>query len=190
MDKAHLPRGTHWGLHITGHPAEDAGAFAGGGHKLLWHTTEGTNIDTMVRVLEEKRAAPHIVVDFYHSRVVQMIPFNRAARALEHNGGPETNRANCVQVEICDYAKNSQDWTERQYGVLAALAVLIEHRVPIPRHANYRFRHPVRLGGQQFVDATGHLGHCHVPGNSHWDPGEFNVARLFRLMRTRERENQ
>jgi hypothetical protein len=41
MDKNWLPEGHHWGLRIEHRRLPDAGPFTGGGHKLIWHTTEG-----------------------------------------------------------------------------------------------------------------------------------------------------
>lgn len=182
MGDAWIPESTRHGIKIEHSPGESAGAFTTGGWKTLWHTTEGRDLDTMVNVLQNKRAAPHLVVCFRTKRVVQMVGFDAAARALEHPSGPETNRARCIQVEICDYAKWSQDWVEGAYKFLAQVALMIERRVPVPRRAPVSFWTPRRLTGQGFVRATGHLGHSHVPGNTHWDPGQFRIHKLFRLM--------
>jgi hypothetical protein len=99
MDKNWLPEGHHWGLKIEHRRLPDAGAFTSGGHKLCWHTTEGYNIDAMWRVLRDKNAAPHFVIDpgGGDAEVYQCIALNRAARALEHPPGtPPTNTANCI----------------------------------------------------------------------------------------------
>src|SRR4051794_38571198 len=98
MDKLWLPKGKHWGLVIEHRTLEDAGDFAGGsGNRLVWHTTEGSGIDSMFNVLRNKRAAPHFLIDptAGDSRVIQMIPLNQAGRALQNDSGDfhNTNRA-------------------------------------------------------------------------------------------------
>jgi hypothetical protein len=191
MDKNWLPEGHHWGLKIEHRRLPDAGVFIGGGHKLCWHTTEGYNIDAMWRVLRDKNAAPHFVIDpgGGDAEVYQCIALNRAARALEHPPGtPPTNTANCIQVEICDYAKNAGDWGHVIYRDLGALAALIDHRFNIRR--GYRpFTVPAKkVTPAGFVRATGHLGHSHVPNNSHWDPGRMNGSALMRAIGDAEKQ--
>lgn len=109
MDKLWLPKGHHWDLHIEHDRSGDAGPFTGGGWKLLWHITVSpwVSIDSMVRVLKDKGAEPHLVIGgrpgTQHPVVVQLVPFNRAGRSLANNqaDGYATNKANVIQVEIC-----------------------------------------------------------------------------------------
>lgn len=189
MNRLWLPQGDHrkgWGLLIAYDRAEDAGNFVGGGHKLCWHTTEGGSYSSVVRTLKEKRAAVHFVIDPRIGRVIQMIPLDKAGRGLAHPSGPETNRANVIQVEIVGYAKESGQWSDEDYRKLAALAVLIEHRFPIPRRTTgeVTFAEPRRLSGPGFYRAAGHCGHCHVPGNDHYDPGKgFKGKKLRHFMK-------
>jgi hypothetical protein len=190
MDKNWLPEGHHWGLKIEHRRLPDAGVFTGGGHKLIWHTTEGAGIDSMWRVLRDKNAAPHFIIDpgGGDAPVYQCIPLNRAGRALEHpSGTPPTNTANCIQVEIVDYAKNAADWGHVIYRDLGALAALIDHRFDIRR--GYRpFTVPAKkVTPAGFVRATGHMGHSHVPNNSHWDPGKMNGSALMRAIADAEK---
>jgi len=189
MDKNWLPEGHHWGLNIEHKRLADAGAFSGGGHKLVWHTTEGTGMDRMWRVLRDKNAGPHFLIDpgGGDAPVYQCIPLNRAARALQHPPGtPETNLANCIQVEIVGFAKDAKDWGHVIYRDLGALAALIGHRFNIRR--GYRpFTVPAKkVTPAGFPRATGHLGHGHVPNNDHWDPGRMNGAALMRAIRDAE----
>jgi hypothetical protein len=181
MDNHWLPLGRHWGLTISHAELEDAGNFVGGGHKLIWHTTEGRSLSGAFSTLRDNRDAPHVIIDPFHdsAEVIQTIPFNRAARALAHPFGPETNRANCIQVEIVGLAAHSGDWGEREYDHLGALAALIKHRVDIPNGAPLPFIASHRMTGMQFYEATGHFGHCHVPGNDHTDPGAGFTAHYL-----------
>lgn len=181
-----LPTGTHWGLHIEHKPRPDAGTFSSGGWKHIWHTCEGADFDEMVRVLIAKEAEPHVIIKPSKgvSRVIQFMPFNRTAKALEHpTGTPQTNHAYAVQTEICDFAARAPKWEDWFYRDLAALAVLIEHRCPIPRRSYHTFKgagQAKRLTPNGFIRAAGHLGHEHVPSQpaGHWDPGAMSWPKL------------
>src|SRR4051812_34946159 len=183
-----LPTGAHWDLNIEHKPLEDAGEFTGGGHGLVWHTTESEreSVDAMWHVLRAKNAAPHVVIGwregFRYPVAIQCIPFHRAGRALAHPSGPETNRANAIQVEICGRAAESQDWDDNWYKALANLAGLIGHRVDIPESCPRPFP-GTRYSGPGFFNAKGHVGHCHAAGNDHVDPGHFRGAKLVRYVK-------
>jgi N-acetyl-anhydromuramyl-L-alanine amidase AmpD len=198
-----LPEGTldSWGLKVKHHILEDAGAFSGGGWKICWHTTEGANLDGAVSTLASARSAAHFVIDPKSGDVTQCVPLDQAARSLEHPSGPETNRANVIQIEVVGFSTIGEaqkhgapaeravpNFDAAAYRRLAALAVLIEHRHPVPRHAR-PFRKPEKFTGQGFVDFAGHCGHVHVPGNSHTDPGQgFDWPTLVDKMKSFERE--
>lgn len=189
MSENWLPVGhlESWNLHIERKELPNAGEFTGGGRKLCWHTTEGTNVDVMWQVLRTKNAAPHFLIGFEpgreHATVVQCVALNRAGRALRHPAGTaETNRANVIQVEIAEFTRNASDWSEKWYRALASLACLIEHRVPIARVSNQSFRTPRRLSPSGWVMARGHIGHVHCPNNDHVDPTGLRATHLLNLM--------
>lgn len=190
MDDLWLPAGHHWDLHVEHQPSHDAGPFTGGGWKLVWHTTESPwmAVDSMVDVVQGKDACPHFVIGgrkgLEHPVVVQLIPLNRAGRSLAHPSGPETNRANAIQVEICGRAALSQDWSEKDYATLANLATLVMHRVDVPNKAPQDFSVPHRFTGPGWVAAKGHVGHSMCPGNDHVDPGRFREGLLVDLIST------
>jgi hypothetical protein len=168
-------------LHVDREQLEDAGPFAGGGLKTLWHTTEGGTLASVVQTLRAKRAGVHFAIDPHTGHCVQMIPLDRAGRGLEHTDGPETNRANCIQIEIVGFAAQTKDFGDREYRHLAALALAIEHHGhKTPRRVR-NFTHPKKFSGTEFVSYAGHCGHVHVPGNSHYDPGTgFRGRKLVR----------
>jgi len=187
-----LPEGylKSWGLHVEHKRLGDAGPFNCGEPKLIWHTTESpwNRVDQMWQVLSDKDASPHFIIGgrpgLKKPVVIQCIPLTRSARALAHPAGtPETNRARCIQVEICGYAKDSQDWSDEVYKALANLTVLVEHRVEVERKSYHLFRKgATRLSPDGFVRARSqHLGHQHVPNNDHFDPGGFDIDRLFKF---------
>lgn len=186
-----LPEGHVYDLHVEHRPLESAGPFTGGGNKWGWHiTVSGWNtLDMIWGVLRDKRAAPHLIIGgrpgVKHPVVIQCIPFNQAARALAHPSGPETNRADIIQVEICANVDDVPRFDERGlYKAFANLVKLTNIRTPntreVPRRLARSFQNTDRFGGQQFVDEQGHCGHMHVPGNSHFDPTtEFMGGRLM-----------
>lgn len=196
MDKAWLPKGHHWGLHIEHDPRHMGGEFVGGGWKLVWHTTEGQDLRAMQRVLKDKRAESHLLIgragtgrkDF---TVIQFIPFTEGSRALQHPAGTlDTNNARCIQVEVCERAANAQDWSDDLFEALGALTALVEHRVPIPRTAPRPFRVPAQRYTQRgFVSAKGHVGHEHAASqpDGHWDPGALPISRVFAATRRAEK---
>lgn len=197
-----LPTGTleSWGLTVEHHILKDAGAFTGGGWKICWHTTEGASLSGALTTLAKNGSAAHFILDPSNGDVTQCVPLDQAARALGHPSGPETNRANVIQVELVGFATVAEaqkkgapagravpNWDADEYRRLAALAVLIEHRHPVPRHAR-PFRNPEKFTGQGFVDFAGHCGHVHVPGNDHTDPGAgFDWPTLLDKMESFER---
>lgn len=192
MDKLWLPEGHHWDLHIEHRDrGEGAGPFTGGGWKLCWHITVSPwqTVDSMADVLIAKRAEPHFVIGGRegreHPTVIQFLPLNRAGRALEHNSGPETNRANCIQVEICATPESVKDFTDWHYKALANLAELVAHRMPVPCKVPRSFTSTKRFTGAGYVRVKGHHGHMHVPGNDHYDPTTaFRGSRLCKFIQT------
>jgi hypothetical protein len=197
MDKNWLEEGFHWGLHCERHRApDDAGPFTGGGWKLVWHITVSPweAVDAMVNTVITKRAEPHFVIGGRQGSqnpvVVQLLPLNVAGRALKHTFKPETNRANCIQIEVCAQPAGNGNPVDRvenfsmsRYRALANLAVLIEHRVEIPRAQARTFLNTKRFGPVEFVNKAGHCGHMHVPGNDHDDPTkDFRGWRLLHAM--------
>jgi hypothetical protein len=186
-----LPTGHHWGLHIVRH---DLSHLTGpliptAGDKLIWHTTEGSFASAASK-FQTGADIPHVLISPSTGAVIQYLPFDCFSKALEHpSGTPETNRAGCRQVEIAGSAAAAATWPTDYYRRLGALAVLIEHRTGI-RRANY---HTFKIGARRltpvgFLRAKGHLGHEHVPNNSHWDPGAFRFASLVAGMKWAEKQ--
>jgi hypothetical protein len=185
-----------WNPHATRKPLEDAGSFAGGGHKFLVHTTEGPTLDGAFTTRDMNRDAPHFILEVKngHQRLVQCIPINRAARGLEHNSGPETNRANCIQVEVVGFTDKAvaaqlghpelyvANWSADVYRHLHELMLWTHQNFGVPMESDFPFIGQPgyhRLSGDEFFNAKGLVGHCHAAGNSHTDPGA--IKRTFVL---------
>lgn len=173
----------------------DAGTFTGGGHKFIVHTTEGSSLDGAFSTRSQNEDAAHFILEVKdgHQRLVQCIPINRAARSLEHPSGTlETNRANCIQVEVVGFTDENLskqlghhelfvgNWSPQIYKAIHDLMFWTHQNFGVPMESDHPFPgHPgfARLSQQAFVDAVGLLGHCHAASNSHTDPGPLN-ARL------------
>jgi N-acetyl-anhydromuramyl-L-alanine amidase AmpD len=152
----------------------DAGGFQSGGRKLVWHTTETSNLPNY------GGSAPHFTLDPANARLWQHIPLNRAARALK-GGGP--NFWNTVQVELIGFARESHTWPDARYQEIAKLARWIEANFGVPRKCSVQFVGSGQIAHLGSLDAVnrheGHLGHQHVDGNNHWDPGRLKIDLIL-----------
>lgn len=178
---AWLPTGHHEGLEISHHPASDAGDFVTAKPKIVWHTTEGTSLSGAIETLTANGDEPHFVVSNDGRQVVQFIGMDRTSKSLRHpSGTPETNRAHCIQVEICGFAAQSHQWPDTKYVGLAHLALLIERFAHVERRTHVGWANPRRIAAGNFAGTGGHVGHMHVPNNDHVDPGTgFRIGVLF-----------
>jgi hypothetical protein len=192
-----LPTGMKWDLKFERSLGRDAGPFTGGGNKWVWHTVESpwVFVDTAVAILHAKAAAPHFVIGKRQQDgpivVVQMVSLDRAGRTLGNDSGDlhDTNRADCIQVEICGRAAESGDWPVNRYQALANLVRLANIAAPdgreVPRRLARRFADDRVFSDAEFVRVDGHLGHKHAPDNihGHTDPGEgFRGQFLMELL--------
>lgn len=154
-------------------PYSDAGPFVKAGAKIVWHTTETSGLPIY------SGSAPHFTFNPATGGLWQHIPINRSAKSLEHPAGTvETNHANCVQVELIGYAKDSGTWGAGAYSNIAKLARWIEANAGVPSRCGVTFTdayHVKRLSAADWLNYAGHLGHQHVPNNHHWDPGQFRI---------------
>lgn len=157
-----------------------AGALVGTDRpKGVLHTTEGS-FESALAIFRERDAPTFLLGRDKHGRVrvVQLRPLGACAAALEHPAGtPETNRAVMAQVEIAGYSQR-KPWLpdDEVTEALATLMLTLEDAAGIP------LRHPVISDRDEraFARASGWVGHCDVPNNSHWDPGALRWAALFK----------
>lgn len=155
---------------------------------MVWHTTEGNGIDGAVGAYHANGNCPHFTIEVLKGRrtLYQHLPLDRAASALRHPSGPETNRANCIQVEIVGLASQSGDWPMSKYHYLHLLATYVNRHFGVPLSTPVDWTTPPRLSGQAWVNAHGHLGHVHCPNNDHTDPGpRFHIGHVLRDPMTR-----
>ena len=60
--------GTIWHPKAKRQPLEDAGTFAGGGHKFLVHTTEGPTLEGAFSTVKANRSSPHFILEVRNGR--------------------------------------------------------------------------------------------------------------------------
>lgn len=181
-------------------PFPDAGGFVEG---YTWrgvlHSTEGKDYDGARSVYKSGRVPPHFTGELeldadapegsgFH--VWQHIPIDRAARALENpEGGVETNRAHCIQIEVVARADNP-DWPLGLVDGIRRLMVWIEAQTGIrpwsptfQGAAAFGLKAMGRMTAYQWKRFDGWCGHQHVPENRHWDPGAINPVMAALLAR-------
>ncbi len=174
---------------------------------LVLHFTQGTTIAGAVAAMRKARSECHEVVDPAmvasegQALTQQLLPWTTPARSLKHPAGrPETNNrgfgsnplGRCYQVEIVGYSEKAATYGDVWYQRLGAYldarctALRIPPVFPLPFVGSraYGASAPTRLTWEAWGRVAGIVGHQHVPGNEHWDPGEIDVARLTRYMET------
>lgn len=165
-----------WHLGAKRVPYPDAGPYTPAAPKIVWHTTEGSSLPVY------SGSAPHFTFNPETGSLWQHIPINRAAKSLEHPPGTvETNHANCVQVELIGFAKDTGHWSDAAYARIAKLARWIETNHDVPSRCTVTFSNtPTRLTPAAWLAYAGHCGHQHVPNNRHWDPGAFRIELVLK----------
>jgi hypothetical protein len=162
---------------------------------IVLHSTEGAGYPSAA-TYRQGRSAPHLTVDPRGRTARQHYPLSEAAWALVAPSGVSTNTGGAVQVEIigtCD-PRNAKlpsvltfDDGDLQY--LASILRAIHYATGIPLTSAVSWlAYPAsygasgaRLSADAWRAYRGVLGHQHVPGNSHGDPGTLNVSRLLEL---------
>jgi hypothetical protein len=167
------------------------GAWSGRGRwKIIWHTTETAGLPSY----SDGAVAPHLTYYPAKRTWTQDYPLTRPAEAIRVYDDDQA-----IQMEIvCYSAKSVVDayggeriWvgnlTELHYQDLADFALWVSGYIDLPamwpgRQArSYAQANTVgfRYTETEFLKFGGHLGHQHVPHNTHWDPGEFNWGLLM-----------
>ena len=139
-------------------------------------------------------------------RVWQHVSLDRTAYALRHpRGTPETNHmgAHCIQIECITYVGDQPD-----HGIVGnrgklppaltvALAGLVREIITTLGDINISDLPEIwsatgssgvnakqRLTAHQWERFNGICGHQHVPDNSHWDPGAFDITNFIALLQS------
>lgn len=151
----------------------------------LLHTTEGSGWPGYVN----GGNAPHFTINPRLRQTRQHFSLDAGSRALRP-GGVDANAMGTVQYEMIMSAKDSQDMTDDEIAYVASVLSVVTKETGIKAQCSvtfgggeaYGINGPYRLSVGDFLAYEGILGHQHVPGNSHWDPGHFPIDRLISAM--------
>lgn len=163
----------------------DSGGYTGGPAKGVLHTTEGTSASGAIGAFKSNNSWPHFLVD-YSGKVWQFVDTDKAARALRNlTGGVETNRDMAIQIEVVGFAGQPTNHPAVQMAALKELMRWIEADSgvkpigPGRAFASAYGQNNLRFTNSQWDNFNGWCGHCHVPENTHWDPGTINIDTLL-----------
>ncbi len=169
---------------------DSSGPYLSGPYKIVHHTTEGPSAVGAMATFASKNCAPHFTVDA--TTIYQHIDTSVGARALRNApGGVQTNRDGAIQIELVGFAHQSKD--PAALVNVARLCRWIESTHGVPRTWPAGVPRPAKNGkdpGGHTRDSGiwdsqgGHYGHCHVPENTHWDPGYLASEAAFVLKAT------
>lgn len=166
---------------------QDGGSLLGGPRRVVWHSTENdptkTTAATIAHYLNRVGYQCHLVWNPVTGEIIQMIPADRAGRALGNApGGIETNRGGslCVQIEVVGRAARPFTSSEMK-GRSAIIEWLRGLGIPDvwpggPPPAAPGTRH---VSAATWKNSSGHFSHSQVPENDHNDPGAIDIRRLF-----------
>lgn len=157
--------------------------------RTTWHSTESGAGDAAFRAVAEwliaKAAESHILYDPTTDRLGQFGPLNESARALRNAGDLRTNRTGKVNIQVEVLARAERPFTTYWRpgpNFKALMRAIRSWGIPDVAAAGRFSKSPsddLARSESVWLSTGGHYGHCHVPGNDHWDPGAIDLAALF-----------
>ncbi len=141
---------------------------------------------TVTKGLPRYTSPPHITINPITGQTWQHVPFTKGAYALRRNV-TQTNRQHAIQVEIIDADGDASEW-DKSVHLAKLLQWFLRHfpikAGPLPVFSTrrcYGTKSICRMTTQAWVNFNSFCGHQHVPDNTHWDPGPFDVAGLLTM---------
>ncbi|WP_329492515.1 peptidoglycan-binding protein (plasmid) [Kitasatospora sp. NBC_01246] len=160
------------------------------GPRFTWHTTEcpsGANyFASMGSYLRSAGVEPQVLYDPVSDRLGQFGPLTQSGRALRNDGTRRTNREGSVNIQVEVVARAGSPWTNgfdpsSKPNYQRLIAAARAHGVPDSWPAGPPAASPSAPSNRSrdiWQSKGGHYGHCHVPGNDHWDPGAIDTAKV------------
>ncbi|MEU2433637.1 peptidoglycan-binding protein [Streptomyces sp. NPDC007861] len=184
MGTAWIPGAERLGSGTIGGPMDHPDRPA----RVVWHTTESgagpSAFHTVGNYLISVHSEPQVLYDPTTDRIGQYGPLTQSARALKNCGTVRNNRVGtaCIQIEVLAHA--SQPFTAYWRpgpNFRALMAAIRSFGIPdgFPMGTPARSVAGCRREASVWLTRGGHYGHCHVPGNDHWDPGGIDPGKLF-----------
>jgi len=163
-------------------------------NKVVLHRTQGSTAQGAFGVYTHHQVEPHFTADAAPSvnKIWQHVDTGRAAHSLRVH-----DRDGVIQVEIVGFSERAAEWTSTEYrNLVVMLRPVFEHHGipytstvsrPWPRTGDegYGTESRRRMTSTEFHNYSGVCGHSHVPDNSHWDPGDFDIGLWLDLLTNR-----
>nr|WSW58494.1 peptidoglycan-binding protein LysM [Streptomyces sp. NBC_00998] len=157
--------------------------------RVVWHTTESgagdAAFDSVGAYLSSVSSEPHFLYDPTTDRLGQYGPLNQSARALKNDGTLRTNRtgAACIQIEVLARAAKpfTAYWAPGK-NFRALMRAIRSWGVPDVWPAGAladSYSANSNRSASVWTSQGGHYGHCNIPGNDHWDPGNIDKNALL-----------
>lgn len=173
--------------------ARNAGGTYATGYpwRLVLHTTEvvPSSLHGARTMAARHEFPPHLWAWPERDWLAQTVPLDRSAFALKQpKGAPPTNKARAIQVEIVGHADQTPKWPAGWWDWIGRRIVrpVIDLGYPIQLDEiaattgrdGYGTGGRVRMTWTAWAHFGGIAGHANVPGNSHWDIGAGDLARV------------
>lgn len=173
-------------------PLRTGNSMVGGPPRVVHHITwdrldPRPSYDGVRNYLVTAGFEPTLMVDPISGRMTQFLPASRAAYALRNaSGGVQTNRMGtaCIQVEwffspgLTVKGVRYDDLTDTPMRGLDEVLDLAESwGVPLVWPLGEPVWKGARRDARVWAAQAGHYGHCHVPENTHTDPGPLKLRR-------------
>lgn len=157
-----------------------------GPNKITLHSTEGTGAG-LKAYRQDQAALSHFTIDLKNKKTYQHLPITKPASGVKTH-----DQSAGVQIEIVGFSSKSSsgysdDWYlennsafgPTEWAYLAKLLQAISKETGIELKSDLDWQNPKRLDKDAFEIYSGIVGHMHVPGNDHTDPGNIwaNLAK-------------
>lgn len=133
---------------------------------------------------------PHIGYNPATRELEQYVPLDRHSYAF-FNG--EADDEYVIQIEVVGFSETAHlmpDWQVQ--NIVDDVVNPLEELIGVPPVVVWHGFHgegegfvlasvhsPIRLTLAQLREFAGHLGHQHIPGDAHWDPGRFRIGEVL-----------
>ena len=165
-------------------PGHESGLQMDGGEpRAVLHRTAGGSFSSNASFLAQEKFEVQILWDPNTGEIGQYFPLSRGGYGLQHHGvATNAHGKVCIQIEVVDHGKA---WSITDTPMLG-----LEHILEATRSWGIPDVWPLgppsplsgpRAGGDAtiWLNHAGWYGHCHVPGNTHVDPGTIDVDKFF-----------
>jgi LysM repeat protein len=158
--------------------------------RTTWHTTEspagGSYFTSIAAYLIRVGTEPQVIYDPVTDKLGQFGPLTQSGRALQNDGSRRTNREGKVNIQVEVLGRAASPWTKgfdpsKKPNYRKLIAAMRAHGIPDVWPAGKPAATAAAVASGPRSRSTwqtkgGHFGHCHVPANSHWDPGAIDTS--------------